>query len=295
MIIGTFMDAGQETSPTPYSRHYIYNAWWFEAIQVMFVINFVGNIFRYRLYKKAKWATLTLHLSFIFIFIGAGITRYIGFEGWMPIREGQTENTYLTRDIYVTAFIDGDLVVNGQQQRRVKRERVDFSERLDNDIVLKSMYNGTPVTIEVKKFIKDAELDIIPGETGDSYLKLVEAGDEGPHSHHIKDGDEDGELIHNIVFTLNNPKPGAVNITTDGNRMFIESPFEGDYMTMATQVTGTLVKDSIQPLKLRSRYQMANMAFVFPKPVMQGEFGVVKKSELLQSREDGLVVDVSAP
>ena len=132
MIIGTFMDAGQETSPTPYSRHYIYNAWWFELIQVMFVVNFVGNIFRYRLYKKAKWATLTLHLSFIFIFIGAGITRYIGFEGWMPIREGQTENTYLTRDIYLTAFIDGDLVVNGQQQRRVKQERVDFSERLDN-------------------------------------------------------------------------------------------------------------------------------------------------------------------
>lgn len=294
MIIGTFMDAGQDTSPTPFSRHYIYNAWWFEAIQMMFVVNFVGNIFRYRLYKKAKWATLTLHLSFIFIFVGAGITRYIGFEGWMPIGEGETENTYLTRDVFLTTFIDGDLVVNGQQQRRVEQERVDFSERLDNNIVLHSDYNGTQVTIEVKKFVKDAELDIIPGDIGDSYLKLVEAGDEGPHSHYIKEGDEDGELIHNIVFTLNSPVPGAVNITTQDNQMFIESPFEGDYMTMATRATGELVKDSIQPLKLRSRYQMANMAIVFPKPVMQGEFGVVKKSQLLQSREDGVIVDVTA-
>ena len=294
MIIGTFMDAGQETSPTPYSRYYIYNAWWFEAIQMIFVINFIGNIFRYRLYKKAKWATLTIHLSFIFILIGAGITRYIGFEGWMPIREGETENTYLTRDVFLTTFIDGDLVVNGQQQRRVEQERVDFSERLDNDVTVNSEYNGTPVTIQVKEFIKDAELDIIPGDVGDSYLKLVEAGDEGPHSHHIKDGDKDGELIHNIVFTLNSPQPGAVNITTEGNSMFIESPFEGDYMTMATKATGKLIKDSIQPLKLRSRYQMANMAIVFPKPVMQGEFGVVKKSQLLQSREDGVVVDVTA-
>ncbi|MFT5244242.1 MAG: hypothetical protein ACI8QQ_002178, partial [Psychroserpens sp.] len=294
MIVGTFMDAGQDTSPTPYSRHYIYNAWWFEAIQMMFVVNFVGNIFRYRLYKKAKWATLTMHLSFIFIFVGAGITRYIGFEGWMPIAEGETENTYLTREVFLTTFIDGDLVVNGQQQRRVEQERVDFSERLDNDLVLHSDYNGTPVIIEVKKFVKDAELDIIPGDVGDSYLKLVEAGDEGPHSHYIKEGDEDGELIHNIVFTLNSPTAGAVNITTQGNQMFIESPFEGDYMTMATKATGLLVKDSIQPLKLRSRYQMANMAIVFPKPVMQGEFGVVKKSELLQSREDGVIVDVTA-
>ena len=71
MGIGTFMDAGQDTSPTPYSRTLIYNAWWFEAIMVMFMINFVGNIFRFRLLRKEKWATLTLHLAFIFILLGA--------------------------------------------------------------------------------------------------------------------------------------------------------------------------------------------------------------------------------
>ena len=293
MITGTFLDAGQETSPTPFTRHYIYNALWFEAIMVLFMINFIGNIFRYRLLRKEKWATLTLHLAFIFILLGAGITRYIGYEGWMQIREGATENTYLTSDIYLTAFIDGDLVVDGQQQRRVIQERVDFSERLDNDLRLETEYNNTPVTIEVKKFVKDAELDIIPGDTGDRYLKLVEAGDGGgSHSHFIRDGQD--ALIHNVVFTLNNPKKGAINITTEGRQLFIESPFEGNYMTMATQETGTLVKDSIQPLALRSRYQIGTMAMVFPTPVMQGEFGIVKKSELLRANEDGVVVDITA-
>ena len=292
MITGTFLDAGQETSPTPFTNHYIYRAWWFEAIMVLFMINFIGNIFRYRLLRKEKWATLTLHLAFIFILLGAGITRYIGFEGWMPIREGETENSYLTRDIYLTTFIDGDLVVDGQQQRRVVQERVDFSERLKNDFKHTAEYNGTPVTIEVKKFVKDAELDIIPDDEGESYLKLVEAGDEASHSHFIKDGDD--ELIHNVAFTLNNPKPGAINITSKDGQLFIESPFEGDYMTMATQATGKLYKDSIQPLALRSRYQIGTMAMVFPKPVMKGKFGVVKKSQLLRSREDGVVVDVTA-
>ncbi|MCD2259655.1 cytochrome c biogenesis protein CcsA [Psychroserpens luteolus] len=292
MITGTFLDAGQETSPTPFTRHYIYNAWWFEAIMVLFMINFIGNIFRYRLLRKEKWATLILHLAFIFILIGAGITRYVGFEGWMPIREGETQNTYLTRDIYITAFIDGDLVVDGQQQRRVVQERVDFSERLANDFEVNTEYNGTPVSIEVKKFVKDAELDIIPGDEGDRYLKLVEAGNEASHSHFIKDGDE--ALIHNVVFTLNSPKNGAINITTEGNQIFIESPFEGDYRTMATQATGKLIKDSIQPLALRSTYQIGNMTMVFPNPVLQGKFGVVKKSQLLRSREDGIVVDVTA-
>ena len=35
MAIGTFMDAGEETSPTPLTRNLIYNAWWFEAIMLL--------------------------------------------------------------------------------------------------------------------------------------------------------------------------------------------------------------------------------------------------------------------
>ena len=42
MAAGTFLDAGQDTSPTPYTRNLIYNAWWFETIIVFFLINFIG-------------------------------------------------------------------------------------------------------------------------------------------------------------------------------------------------------------------------------------------------------------
>ncbi|MBR9847198.1 MAG: cytochrome c biogenesis protein CcsA, partial [Algicola sp.] len=293
MITGTFLDANQETSPTPYTRYWIYNALWFELIMVLFTINFVGNIFRYRLYKKKKWATLTLHLAFIFIFIGAGITRYIGYEGWMPIREGETTNNFLTRDIFVTAYIDGDYVIDGKAQRKVINEPVDFSERLNNDFEITSEYNKTPVTIAVEKFIKGAEIDVVPDENGASYLKIVESSGGEPHNHFLKDGED--QLIHNLVFTLNSPKKGAVNITTnnDGD-IFIDSPFEGDYMTMATRATGQLVKDSLQPLILRSRYQIANLSMVFPKPVVKGNFELVKRSQMLRGSEDGVVVSVTA-
>ena len=46
LATGTFMDVGQSTSPTPYSRTLIYNAKWFEAIMCVFIINFIGNIFK---------------------------------------------------------------------------------------------------------------------------------------------------------------------------------------------------------------------------------------------------------
>ncbi len=292
MAIGTFLDAGQETSPTPYSRALIYNTWWFEGIMVFFIINFMGNIFRFRLYKKAKWATLTLHLSFIFILLGAFITRYIGYEGMMPIREGQSEKVFLSQKTYISGFIDGDYKINGVTMRRRIEEPVDFSPRLDNSFNITTDYDKQPVSIKLEKFVAGAEEDIIPNENGEAYLKIVEAGGGQPHNHFLKVGQE--QLIHNIVFTLNNPKKGAVNITNKDGGLSIESPFDGEYLQMATMKTGKLIKDSVQPLMLRSRYVIANMQMVFPKPVIKGVFDVVKKPKILKNDEDGVVLNITS-
>jgi cytochrome c-type biogenesis protein CcsB len=291
MIIGTFMDAGQDTSPTPYSRTLIYNAWWFEAIMAIFVINFIGNIFRYRLLRKEKWATLILHLAFIFILLGAFVTRYISFEGMMAIREGATENTFLSQKTYITTYIDGDYMVNGQAQRRVRNDEVDFSGRLNNKFSYSTDYNGQEVNVELIDFIAGAEEDIIPDETGEEYLKIVEAGAGAPHNHFLKAGQT--QNIHNVLYTLNNPTEGAVNVVFTDSTLTIQSPFEGEYMTMATGQQGILVKDSIQPLNLRSRYIIGNQTLVFPNPVIRGKFDIVKKSQLLKNDEDGIALKVT--
>lgn len=292
MAAGTFMDAGQDTSPTPYTRNLIYNAWWFEAIMVFFIINFSGNIFRYQLYKKEKWATFILHISFIFILLGAFITRYASFEGMMGIREGATENTFLSQKTYITGRIYGDYMVNGVNQMRVVEEEVDFSPRLENDLTINTEYGGNPVTMELEKFISGAEEDIIPDEDGESYLKVVEAGTNGPHNHFLKLGEV--ASLHNILFALNKPTDGAINITYAGDSLTINSPFEGEYMTMATRAQGKLVKDSLQPLYLRSRYVIGNMQMVFPKPVTKGVFDIVQKSEMLKNDDDGAVLKITA-
>ncbi len=74
---------------TPTAKALIYEAKWFELIMVLLILNFIGNIGRYRLWKKDKWPVLVFHLAFVFIFIGGAITRYISFEGTMHIREGK--------------------------------------------------------------------------------------------------------------------------------------------------------------------------------------------------------------
>ena len=177
-------------------------------------------------------------------------------------------------------------------QRLPIEKEVDFSGRLENDFKIETKYGDQPVTIALEKFIVGAEEDVIPNETGSQYLKIVESSANGPHNHFLEVGQQAN--IHNVIFTLNNPAKGAINIFYENDALTIDSPFEGTYMTMATRAQGTLVKDSLQPLALRSLYSVGNMQMVFPKPVVKGVFDVVKKSKMLKNDEDGVVLNVTA-
>lgn len=292
MATGTILDRNMETSPTPYTRQLIYNAWWFEAIMAFFMINFIGNISRYRLWRKEKWATLILHLSWILIILGAFITRYVGYEGMMPIREGATESQFLSQKTYITAYVVGDYKINNVLQRYNFQREVDFSHRLNNTFDETITYDDSDVSFKLEKFVRGAEKDIVPDDTGESYLKIVEASDGRPHNHFLKEGDISN--LHNVLISLNKFQEGAINITNTEQGLFIQSPFEGEYMTMATGDTGRVLKDSLQPLRLRSRYVIGNMQLVFPKPVVKGVFDIVKKPTILKNDEDGIVLSISA-
>ena len=129
MGIGTFIETYYTTDT---AKILIYNTTWFELIMVIFVINFVFNIKRYNLLKFNKWPVLMLHLSWILIILGAGITRYIGYEGVMPIRENASSNSFLTEKTYLTAYIDGEMY--GTLIRRKIQDDFLFSEHTTNSL-----------------------------------------------------------------------------------------------------------------------------------------------------------------
>ena len=55
----------------------IYRAWWFELIQILLCVSLVLNMFKFKLFRKEKLPTLSFHLSFVLIILGAGINRYV--------------------------------------------------------------------------------------------------------------------------------------------------------------------------------------------------------------------------
>lgn len=290
MAFGTFIESKYSTET---ARIWIYNTWWFEAIMVFFVINFAGNIKRYRLLRWEKWPVLLLHLSWILIILGAFVTRYISFEGMMPIREGQTETVFYSDKTFLTAYVEGE--IDGQQQRKTLQEDlIVTAEDIKSNLPWNSDFNGQPFTISYVGFIDGAKKGLIPDENGKQYLKIVEAGDGQRHEHFLEDGQV--ASIHNVLFTLNKETEGAINIFASGGTYQIKSPFEGGFMRMADQFQGQVAKDSLQDLQLRSLYNMAGMQFVIPEPIVKGSYGVipVPEAEKTGATLDALVVDVSS-
>jgi len=119
MGIGTFLESWYSTDA---ARVWVYNAWWFELLMLLLMVNFMGNIKKYNLLSKEKISVLILHLSFVFILLGAFVTRYIGDEGVMPIRENNSSNTYLSEKTYLTIFIDGEK--NEQPSRKTLKTQL---------------------------------------------------------------------------------------------------------------------------------------------------------------------------
>ena len=71
----------EEKYDTETAGQWVYHAKWFEFLFLLLIVNLFGHIKQYNLLKRKKWAGLTFHVAFIVIIIGAGITRYFGFEG----------------------------------------------------------------------------------------------------------------------------------------------------------------------------------------------------------------------
>ena len=288
MGIGTFIESKYNTDT---ARILIYNTWWFEAIMVFFMINFFGNIKRYQLLKKEKWATLLLHVAFIFILLGAFITRYISYEGMMPIREGAAENQIYSDKTFLTVFADGEY--KGEMKRRTFEKSLLFSPVTNNDFTLTGKFDETPFEVSYVNYIMGAKEIIKPDPNGALYIKLVEAGDGGREEHFLKEGEV--QNIHNVLFALNKPTDGAININTTGEKYTIQTPFEGEFMRMADKFQGKVTKDNVQPLMMRSLYSIGDIRIVFPDPAVRGIVDYESNNDYkAKSHTDALIVKVKA-
>ena len=260
MGIATFIenDFGTETA-----KALVYNAWWFEGIMILFAVNFFGNIFRYKLLRKEKLVVLVFHLSFFLILVGAGITRYISFEGIMPIKEGAVSNTFLSEANYISIIID-----NGKEQQVPVYHKVLFSSIGNNHYTYNTNFRGTPVTIKLTDYIYNAKDVFENNENGDTYLKFVESSRGGRQDYYIKEGDT--KYINGVSVGFNSKVKNTINITFHNDSLKIKSAIDGTFFRMADKFSGTIAADSIQNFSILAVHSLAGLQFVVPSNPIKG-------------------------
>ncbi len=168
--IATFIenDYGTQTA-----RALIYKAQWFEVFLGYFVAILVYNIFKYKSYKT-KPAVFLFHFSFLVIALGALVTRYIGYEGIMHIREGDSSHTMVS-DAKVLQIH----ATEGDKSATLEKELY-FSTMTDNTLTESVMVGDKKVKVELLKYLPTVQEKAVPSEEGKKLLELkISTGQKG--------------------------------------------------------------------------------------------------------------------
>lgn len=203
----------------------IYNAKWFEFLLLYLGLNLIANIFRYRMFQREKAAMLMFHLSFLVILIGAGITRYLSFEGMMLIREGEQSDFIFTSDPYLWFKVN-----DGKMQFQYSEKKF-MSPVTNNDFAIDFDFpnHPTPISIEYVDFKKKmVDSLVINDSIKESSLDIVT---EGMQSHYLSKG---GFLMAGTVaisFEKKDAMPG-IQLYQRGETIMMRSNKEMRYLPM---------------------------------------------------------------
>ena len=225
----------------------VYNARWFEMVMVLMIINFTGMIFSRQLYRKSKINILLMHISFIIIILGAGITRYFGFEGSMHIRENEATNQYVTDETFI------------HYQMRSADQIKNVLDKILLAPVSKNLYSesfsfaGKDVQVEIQKFIPNATEMIHPDDQGDPYLSLIAAARGNRMNVFLKESESTTIGHLNVSFGKSSGEE-ILEIIRNDQGFFMRAPFEIYHMNMGSGQLSLLKPDTLHPVQLMNIY-----------------------------------------
>ena len=248
MAVATFIENSYDTTT---AKLLIYNAKWFELLMILMIVNFLGSVKRYHLLSWKRLSGLLFHTAFIIIIIGAGVTRYAGFEGNMHIREGDSSNYIFSDQTYLNVRANDGVQDYSIEQLLTFGMITDNSFRVD----LETANKGT-VEISYKNYLKKAQETYVEGTEGGFTILNLTVSDDGGHKHEIQLKDGEVKMMHNTPISFNNnQRPDGLRITVGAGGLFIS--YSGNIKTtaMPAMTEGLIQKDSLGAFTRMMLYQ----------------------------------------
>ncbi len=282
MVVATFVENDFDT---PTAKTLVYNSTWFEFLMLWLIILFAANIKNYGLIKRRKWSVLAFHLAFIFMFIGGAITRYVSFEGQMPIREGQTTNEIISDLTYFKLIVnDGKKTLHYDRYPymmshfNAKNTQWPFKRTFEQDY----RFGNKVISLKTLDYIPLAKDSIHNTQSGKKMLNIITIGQNGRENNYISEG----EIINidETMFSFNTTIQGAVQLLEKDGNLIISLPIDGQYMSMEGQQIGIVTDSTLlsqqsgiikmnepSTLNHRALYTIKNTNFIIPNGAFNGQ------------------------
>jgi cytochrome c-type biogenesis protein CcsB len=271
---------------TATAQKIIYKASWFELVIFLFAITLCVNMVRFNLFRLKKIPILIFHLAGILVILGAGITRYISYEGLMPIREGSSTNQILSIDTYMNGTISkGDMV------KKID-DKVLFASLGNNSFNKTIDMDGQQVKIHLKDFFPDSAEKIEEAEDGYELINLIFGSRSGRQNIFVKT--DEIVPIDNLLFGFNSDSEADVKIFSRNDSLFCISKHNTETLSMLTQQMDTLAAGETFAFQMQHLYTFnQRTSIVLSNYFTKGKIVPFAKSKkVVSSAYNALVVDV---
>ncbi len=212
----------------------IYTSWWFEAIQILLGIQLIYNIYKYKMYKKDKLPAFLFHIGLIVILLGAGITRYFGYEGILHIRNGDTENRMISSDSYVSVS-----AIKGDKEYKVALKKL-LSSVGNNKFDIKLDVAGDKADIKFKEFVPNAVTKLVSDPNGKPAITMLVSAGGSPENITLKEGQVyiAGDNIITFDRKTTPTSKNIVNIRVKDGKFYIKSQAPISWFQMVANKKG---------------------------------------------------------
>ena len=230
----------ERDSGTEAAKAVVYNHIWFEILLTLVSINLIGNMLNYKMFTKKKFTVMMFHIGFIFILIGAGFTRFVGFEGTMSLREGEESNAFLSAKTYV------DLKVENGNEVYEHKQDVIYTAATGADYSHNA--NLGNIKVELTNFIPNAVKLLEKDPNGVPVMSLAVSDFTGRTDIIVQNGEE--AIVTGQRFRLNhaNPDTMAINFHSTDSSFYVISPFRTTLMQMMAGTTDTVPENTFIPM-----------------------------------------------
>ncbi len=235
----------------------VYNHWWFEVLLGLLAINLMINMTRFRMFQKKKALVMLFHLSFLIILLGAAVTRYIGYEGMMHIREGESENRITSSESYLSVTFK-----KGDQASKIEIP-VLFSQITSNAFEKSVDVNGETVTIALTEYLPGASYTLVDDPDGKPFLSMMVTGMGGAQQLQMSSGDsfETADYVIDFESKKTFDKP-VISISVKDGKPVLSHSLPLNYMKMSDQSTGTVTASESSEFNTRTLYTYNSSSFV---------------------------------